>query len=255
MEKMPVLFIGHGSPMNAIEINRFSNKWIELGNALLKPKAILMISAHWYTRGQYIRTHEKNKQIYDMYGFPRELYELIYEPKNDSLTAKKIVSNYSNVIKEDNSWGIDHGAWEVLTRMYPKADIPVIMLSVNANAPAEEMFKIGNKLKYLRNEGILIIGSGNIVHNLSLLDFSMNEFGYKESIAFDQSVKKYILEKDFAKVLNYESIPGKKIAFSTNDHFSPLSYVLGFVEDDDEVEIFNEGYIGGSLSMTSYIFK
>lgn len=206
MEKMPVLFIGHGTPMNAIEMNRFSKKWVELGSILPKPQAILMISSHWYTRGQFIRTIATNKQIYDMYGFPRAFYKVVYAPQNDVLIAK-------------------------------------------------EMFEIGQKIKYLRNKGVLIIGSGNIIHNLALVDFSLGETGYIDSIAFDQGVKKYIFEKDYKKALDYNAISGKRTAFSMNDHFSPLAYVLGCVEADDEVEVFNEAYAAGSLSMTLYIFK
>ena len=255
MSRMPVLFVGHGTPMNAIEDNRFSNKWKELGKSLPKPKAILMISAHWFTYGEFIRTAEKNCQIYDMYGFPKELYEVIYEPKGDPELAKEILDCLGKDAQEDNGWGLDHGGWEVLVRMYPSANIPVIELSINANWSTQKYFEIGQKLKYLREKGVLIIGSGNISHNLSILNFDMEEMGYKDTIDFDQEVKTHILAHEFSKVLDYSKIKGKRSAFISIEHFAPIAYVLGAVDENDSIEVFNEGYVGGSLSMTSYLFK
>lgn len=173
MNNKNVVFIGHGSPMNAIENNEFSESWKFLSRKIKKPKMILAISAHWYTDGQFVRTAESNEQIYDMYGFPRELYEIKYEPKNDVDFAKRIISELD--VKEDNSWGIDHGIWSILCKTYPSADIPVVMLSVDKNKSPREQYEFGKELKKLLNDDIVVVASGNIVHNLQLIDYNKQD--------------------------------------------------------------------------------
>ena len=251
--KMPIIFIGHGSPMNAIENNRFTDKWVEMIKELPKPKGILAISAHWYTRGTRITTVEAPKTIYDMHGFPKELYEIEYNAKTDKNFIEKIKKLDTNII-EDNAWGYDHGVWSILHRVYPHRDIPLIEMSIDGTKSPQEHFELGKKLKDLREEGYLIFGSGNIVHNLSLADF-YNEEGYKWALEFDKEIKNAIVDRDFEKVINYRKISNKNKAFSTDEHFLPILYILGASEDSDKTHVFNEETIMGSLSMTSYLLK
>lgn len=252
--RMPVLFVGHGSPMNAIEDNAFTNEWMKIAEQLPTPKAILSISAHWYTSGSRLNDSQSPKTVYDMYGFPKKLYELKYEvsgaPELAHLTKDLLHKN----TQIDNGWGIDHGTWSVLCRMYPKADIPVYQLSVDHNAPAEEHYKMGQDLSALRDKGVLIVGSGNVVHNLSQVDFDMDG-GYPYAYEFDQYIKNHILRRNYENVIHYERA-GKtaNLAFPIPDHFYPLLYILGATEEGDKISIYNEACTLGSLSMTSYLF-
>lgn len=253
--KMPVLFVGHGSPMNAIEDNEFTNTWEELGRSLIKPKAILAISAHWYTDGTRTFDTEDPKMIYDMYGFPRELYELKYPAKGSAELANKVKSKLGEHIAIDNHFGIDHGTWSVLCRMYPEADIPVVQLSVNHRENARAHFEMGKALKSIREEGFLILGSGNVVHNLSLLNWSMAG-GYPWAQEFDDYIKSKILAKNFEAVIDYHSAgssAGK--AFYTPDHYYPLLYILGASEMSDTVKVFNDKCLMGAMSMTGFLFE
>lgn len=169
---LPVIFIGHGSPMNAIESNEFTTQWQKIGQEI-QPKAILMISAHWFVKETYIQNAHQPKTINDLYRFPKELYKIQYKVSGDPLLTQTILNRLTVPITVNNNWGIDHGAWSVLNQMYPNQDIPVVQLSINATLSPEEKFKIGQQLKGLRNEEILIIGSGNIVHNLSRFNVNL----------------------------------------------------------------------------------
>ena len=253
-ELMPVLFVGHGSPMNAIEDNEFSREWKRLGQVLPKPKAILMVSAHWYTEGSKVNDSEEPKMIYDMYGFPDELYQVKHPVKGHPLLAKETIKLVSKQITIDNSWGYDHGAWSVLVHMYPNAEIPVFQLSIDHNLTMEEHFKIGQELSILREKGVLIMGSGNIVHNLSLANFYQKD-GYPWAYEFDNYIKDKILSKDFEGVINYQQESSSKLAFFTKEHYIPLLYVLGASHKEDNVEVFNNKCLMGSISMTGYLFK
>lgn len=251
---MPVLFIGHGSPMNAIEDNSFTKEWKNIANEIPKPKAILVISAHWYTNGTRINNSEKPEMIYDMYGFPDELYEVKHPVLGSLELANKVVNLLDGNISIDNSWGYDHGAWSVLYQMYPNADIPVVQLSIDKNLKPIEHLELGKKMRDLRNEGILIMGSGNVVHNLSLLDWhKVGGFPWAED--FDEYIKDKIENKDFIGVTNYKDLDSSKYAFYTPEHFIPLLYVLGAADKEDNVKIYNDDLLMGSLSMTSYLFK
>ena len=194
--KMPVLFVGHGSPMNAIEDNSFTRVWRKIGEKLPRPKAILAISAHWYTEGTLTSDVENPQMIYDMYGFPPALYALKYPVKGSKALAEDVIKVLGPDVKIDNAWGIDHGTWSVLVNMFPDADIPVVQLSINHKAPAQAHFDLGLKLRALRDEGILIFASGNIVHNLSLINWNMSA-GYPWAHTFDDYIKKNILEKNY----------------------------------------------------------
>lgn len=253
--KMPVLFAGHGSPMNAIEKNRFSESWKNLGNYLRKPKVIIGISAHWYSDSFNISYLDKNLQIFDMYGFPEELYKVRYAPNGSLEYAEKINKLFDNKLIVDNTWGIDHGIWTVLVNMYPQANIPVVMMSVNVKSSPREQFEIGIKLKPMRDEGALILASGNIVHNLRILDWE-KEDGYDWAYSFDNYIKQNILNKNYENIINYDkSLEYSKKVFATTEHFYPLLAALGSSDIDDSITVFNDSLVSGSISMTSYLFE
>lgn len=253
--KMPVLFIGHGSPMNAIEKNEYTNTWIKIKEKIPKPTAILSISAHWYVRGTRVLDDNNPRMIYDMYGFPKELYEVNYKAIGSPKFARLTRNLISKDVSVDNSWGYDHGTWAVLNIMYPSGDIPVYQLSIDSGATFEEHFKIGEEIRRLREEGVLILGSGNVVHNLSRVDFSKVD-GYDFAIEFDEYIKNKIINRNYDDVINYEKA-GKcsKEAFYTPEHFVPLLYILGASNEEDILTIYNDSFAMGSLSMTSYLFE
>lgn len=255
MKKMPVLFIGHGSPMNAIEDNEYTAKWETLCNKIPRPTAILCISAHWYTKGVRITDAKNPKMVYDMYGFPDELYQIIYGASGAPELAHQIKEILGNHVKIDNSWGLDHGAWSVLCRIYPKADIPVFQLSVDSSASAKQHFEIGQKLSTLREQGVLIIGSGNVVHNLSRVDWN-TEGGFSWAEEFDQYIYDNIINRSYENVIHYERAgKASSLAFYTMDHFAPLLSILGASNEKDRILTFNKSCVLGSLSMTSYLFE
>lgn len=256
MTIMPVMFIGHGSPMNAIEDNRFTLAWKEIAEKISRPKAILSISAHWVTNGTRVNDEEKSKTIYDMYGFPEELYRVVYDAPGAPVLAHETINLVSSrEVEIDNDWGIDHGTWSVLCRMYPDADIPVFQLSIDHNASAEEHYRIGKEISYLREKGVLIFGSGNVVHNLSKVDFEM-QGGYPWAEKFDEYIKSKIKNRQYGDVINYQTAGELyKQAFYTTEHFNPLLYVLGASRQADRLTIFNDSCTLGSLSMTSYLFE
>ncbi len=251
---MPVIFVGHGSPMNAVEESDFTSGWKEIAEKIPKPKAILAVSAHWFTEDTRVQTAENPKTVHDFYGFPEELYRIEYPVPGAPKLADRVMGLVGSAIT-DNSWGIDHGTWSVLKWMYPDADIPVCQMSINRRLTPQEMFETGQKLKPLRNEGILIFGSGNVVHNLRLVNFSMNG-GYGWAEEFDAYIRGKILEKDFSGVLNYKQAgDSARYAFPTPEHFDPLLYALGAAEQSDEAAVYNATCTLGSLSMTSYVFS
>ncbi|MGI6239248.1 MAG: 4,5-DOPA dioxygenase extradiol [Christensenellales bacterium] len=254
MPKMPTLFIGHGSPMNAIEDNAYAKSWMALGRDLPRPEAILCVSAHWFTGGTRTSDAESPETIYDMYGFPKELYEVVYAAPGSPKFAHA-TRDLLGGIPIDNSWGLDHGTWSVLRRMYPDADIPVFQLSVDARASTQAHFDMGRKLAPLRDQGVMILGSGNIVHNLRRVDWNVAG-GFPWAEAFDDYIKQSILSGDYARVVDYqqagESAP---LAVPTLDHYAPLLYTLGAAREDDAVRVFNDSCSLGSISMTCYQFS
>jgi len=252
--RMPVLFVGHGSPMNAIEDNEFTREWSRIGRQI-RPKAILMVSAHWFTKGSFTQTDENPEVINDMYGFPDELYRLNYRVKGSAELGQKVVSAVHRPVEIRDNWGIDHGAWSVLVHMYPDRDIPVVQLSVDASASPEDHFQIGRELQGLRDQGILIIGSGNIVHNLRMVSFRETR-GFDWNIEFDAYIRDALKEGRVNDVLNYrDKGDAARLAVPTTDHFDPLFYVLGASDGTDRLSVFNEAAVAGSLSMTSYLFE
>lgn len=252
--QMPLLFVGHGSPMNAIENNAHTQAWAAMAAKMPKPKAILAVSAHWYTKGTRIMDEAHPKIIYDMHGFPDALYQVQYTPKGSPEFAALTRSLIKRQVTVDNAWGLDHGTWSVLCHMFPEQDIPVFQLSVDRDAPAAEHFQIGKELSALREQGILIFASGNVVHNLSRINWQM-EGGYPWAEAFDTYIQEKILQKHYPDVIDYQRA-GKcaELAFFSPDHFYPLLYILGASKPQDEVTIFNAACTLGALSMTSYLF-
>jgi 4,5-DOPA dioxygenase extradiol len=256
--KMPVLFVGHGSPMNAIVENEFSLKWMELGRTLPRPEVILCISAHWETKGTMVTSMEHPRTIHDFGGFPRSLFEVHY-PAPGSISLAEEVRNLmkSTVVESDLHWGLDHGCWSVLSRMYPAADIPVVQLSLDYLQDAAWHYEMARSLKPLREQGVLIIGSGNIVHNLGMVAWNRLDepgFGFDWAIEADTLFKKWILENDHGRLTDTGGF-GKaaRLAVPTPEHFLPMLYALAQREATDTVTFFNDKPVGGSLTMTSFI--
>jgi 4,5-DOPA dioxygenase extradiol len=248
--------VGHGSPMNAIEDNIFSRTWIELGKTLPKPEAILSISAHWETRGVFVTAMKQPRTIHDFGGFPQELFNVQYPApgKPELASETKDIAKKSEV-GLDQSWGLDHGTWSVLKRMYPAADIPVIQLSLDYSQPARFHYDLGRELAPLRRKGVLIMGSGNLVHNLRMVAWDKLDepgFGYDWAIEANEKMKKFILTGDHDSLINYRS-QGKSFDLSipTPEHFLPLLYTLGLKEEKEQIDFFNDKPVAGSLSMTS----
>lgn len=251
---LPVIFIGHGSPMYARKKNPFSQQWQALGKRI-KPKAILMISAHWFTRHTYIQNDEYPSVINDIYGLEKTLPQANYRVKGDAILSRTLLERLTVPVEVNNNWGIDYGTWSVLNHMYPNMDIPVVQLSVHSGLSPSEKYKIGQQLRGLRNEGVLIIGSGNIVHNLSKMDTNREEpFPWAEK--FNNFIRSAILESNHEKCLYYYRLENAAhLSVPISDHFDPLLYVLGATLKDDQVTVFNDELLFGSLSMTSYIFE
>jgi 4,5-DOPA dioxygenase extradiol len=254
-EKMPVLFLGHGSPMNAIEDNQFVRGFKEIVKSIPKPKAILCISAHWYIKGTKVLSSSMPKTIHDFGGFPDALYQVQYPAKGDPELAKEVKNLLGTQASLSDDWGFDHGAWSVLIHLFPKADIPVIQLSIDNSQSSSHHFELGKLLKKLRNKGILVVGSGNIVHNLAMIDWAnmgKDNHGYDWAIEVREKVNNAILNPDLNSLIHYEK-QGKAFqnAIPTPDHYLPLLYTLGMLDTTDSLELFNDKLLAGSLSMTS----
>jgi 4,5-DOPA dioxygenase extradiol len=255
-KQMPVLFIGHGSPMNAIEDNEFSKGWKEVGKTLPGPIAILCISAHWETRGTFITAMEKPITIHDFGGFPRELFEVSYPAPGSPQLAMETKSMITKTeVGLDEKWGLDHGAWSVIKHLYPKADVPVIEMSLDYMQAPQFHYELAKELAALRKKGVLIIGSGNMVHNLAMIAWDKinePEYGYDWAFEANEKMKKFILSNDHHSLINYKS-QGKAfdLAIPSPDHFLPLLYVMALKEGTEEISLFNDKVIMGSLAMTS----
>jgi 4,5-DOPA dioxygenase extradiol len=249
--KLPALFVGHGSPTNAIEDNEFSQAWADMGKALPRPRAILCISAHWETAGTQVTAMEQPKTIYDFYGFPQPLYEIRY-PAPGSPSLAHLVQNSvrKTGIRLDSEWGLDHGAWSVLHRMFPEADIPVVQLSLDRSREPAYHYALAKELRPLRNKGVLVIGSGNIVHNLRTVVWQ--DQAYDWAIEFDATMKQLILSADHDTIIHYPKLgQAARLSVPTNEHFLPLLYILALQDQDEGVEFFAEQVTLGSISMRS----
>lgn len=253
--KMPVLFLGHGSPMNGVEENEFVQGFRKISSEIETPKAIVVISAHWQTKGTQVTAMEKPRTIHDFSGFPKELYEIQYPAPGLPQLAHEIKSAVkSTEVLLDEKWGLDHGAWTVIRHMYPRADIPVIQLSLDFHKSPLEHFELAKQLYELRSKGILIVGSGNLVHNLGMVSWQkLNEnFGYDWAIEANEKMKQFILDGNHQALINY-SKQGKAFDLSipTPEHYLPLLYSLALQDKKDELKIFNDEPVAGSLTMTS----
>lgn len=255
-DTMPVLFLGHGSPMNALEDNEFTRAFKDIAKNIPKPAAILCVSAHWYTRGTFVTAMQMPRTIHDFGGFPRELYEVQYPaPGSPELakTTQELVKSTS--VQLDETWGLDHGAWSVIKHLYPDASVPVIQFSIDYTRNAEWHFNLAQELSLLRKKGILIIGSGNIIHNLGMVDFQnfyRDNYGYDWAIEARTIFNKHLLNGDTKPLLHYQTL-GKPALLSipSPDHYLPLIYTLGLKQEKETVSLFNDKLVAGSLSMTS----
>lgn len=255
---MPVLFVGHGSPMNAIEDNQFSRRWSALGKEIVKPKAVLCISAHWLSSGTKITAMKAPKTIHDFGGFPKALFEVQYPaPGNPELA-----SDVSKLVKKtnvglDHEWGLDHGTWSIVRKMYPDADIPVLQMSIDYSKPMQYHYELAKELADLRNKGVLIIGSGNMIHNLGMVAWDKlndDNYGYDWAIELNETLKRNIMEKKHDNLINYSSM-GKPaaLAIPSPDHYIPMLYALGLQSEKESITFFNDKLVAGSLNMTSFI--
>jgi 4,5-DOPA dioxygenase extradiol len=254
--KMPVLFVGHGSPMNGIEENEFVQGWRSVARDIPRPSAVVCVSAHWETWGTQVTSMAKPRTIHDFGGFPEELYKVHYPAPGNPELAKDIAGRIRKAdVALDKDWGLDHGCWVVLRRMYPDADVPVLQFSLDSSKPAEYHYELAKELSWLREKGVLIVGSGNMVHNLPLVAWDkLDEVGYAYDWAIEASekMKKFILSGDHQSMINYQS-QGKayNLAIPTPEHYLPLLYALALKEEKDELKLFNDKPVAGSLTMTS----
>ncbi len=255
-QPFPVLFIGHGSPMNGIEDNEFSRTWAAFAKQMTTPKAVLVISAHWLTRGTHITAMENPRTIHDFGGFPQALFEVQYPAKGNPALAKETANLiHATTVGLDHDWGLDHGTWTVVRHMYPQADIPVLQLSIDYHKPARYHYELAKEIVALRKKGVLIIGSGNMVHNLRMVAWdklNVSNYGFDWAIEMNEIFKQKIADGDHKALMEYEQLSkAARLAVPTPDHYYPLLYSLGLQTPKDEIRFFNDKLVGGSLNMTS----
>ncbi len=255
-EKMPVLFLGHGSPMNAIEENEFVQGFRNVAEGIENPKAVLVISAHWETPGTFVTAMEHPKTIHDFGGFPRELFEVQYPaPGSPELAkaAKELVTKTD--VGLDHQWGLDHGAWSVIRHMYPNADVPVVQMSIDYTKPASHHYELAKELAALRNKGVLIVGSGNMVHNLRMVDWRRLDevdYGYDWAIEAKAKMNESILSHDHQTLIDFDKQgTAFKLSVPTPEHYLPLLYALALQDKNEQATLFNDKAVAGSLTMTS----
>ncbi len=252
-DPMPVFFFGHGSPMNAIEENEFSKGWQATAKNIVKPSAILCISAHWETKGTFVTAMERPRTIHDFGGFPQALFDVQYPAPGSPVVAeetKKTVTSTS--VGLDQSWGLDHGSWSVVRHLYPNADVPVVQMSIDYTQPPEWHYALAKELAALRRKGVLIVGSGNMVHNLGVMNWRSPEQGFDWAESANATMKKLITDGNHAALANYRTL-GREVQLSvpTPEHYLPLLYTLGLKTEKESVSFFNDKTIYGSISMTS----
>lgn len=251
---MPALFIGHGSPMNGIEVNEFSTGWANIAKSIPRPSAVVVVSAHWFTHGTKITAMDFPPTIHDFGGFPQALFEVRYSaPGNPELAKETANLINSTKVRLAHDWGLDHGAWTVVRHMYPNADIPVLQLSIDYTKGAQYHYDLAKEISALRRKGVLILGSGNMVHNLRMVSWEMiNGGGYDWANAANEKFKSAILNKNHQLLIDFEQMGSEvRLAIPTPEHYLPLIYILGLQSDNDEALLFNDKAVGGSLTMTS----
>lgn len=254
--KMPVLFLGHGSPMNAIEENEFVQSFRKIGKEIQKPNAILCISAHWETRGTFVTAMQNPRTIHDFGGFPQALFDVQYPAPGSPELAKetqKLIT--STEVELDDKWGLDHGAWSVIKHLYPNADIPVIQMSIDYTKPGRYHYELAKQINSLRSKGVLIIGSGNMVHNLRKVAWSKlnEEFAFDWATEANEKMKTHILSGDYQPLIDFKSQgTAFDLAIPTPEHYLPMLYALALKEKNDDIVVFNDKPVAGSLTMTSF---
>ena len=257
--EMPVLFIGHGSPMNGIEDNEFSIRWKEMAMQIPVPKAVIVVSAHWFTRGTKITAMDFPKTIHDFGGFPDELYQVQYPAPGNPALAKDVAEMVRHTdVELSHDWGLDHGTWTIIRHMYPDANIPVLQLSIDYTKEGNFHFALAKEMQQLRKRGVLIVGSGNMVHNLRMVDWSkLSEpgYGYDWALEMNDTFKKLIISGLHDDLIHYQRLgTASRLAIPTPEHYLPLLYTLGASNAKDQVEFFNDTAMAGSLTMTSVRF-
>jgi 4,5-DOPA dioxygenase extradiol len=253
---MPAIFFGHGNPMNAIERNRYADAWREIGRAIPRPKAILSISAHWYLPGTRVTAMEQPRTIHDFGGFPRPLYEVQYPAPGDVALCRRVQELVApGGVGLDQAWGLDHGTWSVLVHVYPQADVPVVQLSIDETQPAAYHYDLGRRLAPLREEGVLVMGSGNLVHNLHAYAWGRHPVEpYDWALRFEERARACMSAANHEPLVAYETLgPDAMLSAPTPDHYLPLLYVLGTARADDTVTYPVDGIDGGSVSMLTVI--
>jgi 4,5-DOPA dioxygenase extradiol len=253
--RMPALFVGHGSPMNAIQDNPHTRAWQQIGAGIERPNAILMVSAHWYTNGTGVTAMREPRTIHDFYGFPPELFAIRYPAPGAPELAQRVQALLTPVtVTEDHEWGLDHGTWSVLVRMFPRADIPVVQLSIDATQPPDFHYRLGRQLAALRDEGVMLMGSGNVVHNLRLLNWDSSGEGPTWATAFNDRIRNAVASGDHQLAINYETDEAARLSVPTPEHYLPLLYVLG-ASGGEPATFPTDGIELGSISMLSVLFE
>lgn len=253
-ERMPVLFIGHGNPMNAIEKNEFSEGWARVAGHIGRPRAILVISAHWQTHGTWVTAMEKPKTIHDFWGFPDALYRQQYPAPGAPHWAREVTERTrAHTVGLTHDWGLDHGAWSVLLPMFPAADIPVFQMSLDLDMAPVQHYEMARDLAFLREKGVLVIGSGNIVHNLRMMTWE--DMAYDWALEFDHTTKQLIEKGDHHSLIRYERLSTSRLAVPTHEHYLPLLYSLALRRERDHLTFFNDRTTAGSISMRCVLFS
>ena len=256
-EKMPVLFVGHGSPMNAIEDNEYSRGWKNIAATIPQPRAILMISAHWETKGSFVTAMDRPKTIHDFGGFPQALFDVQYPAHGSHWLAAETRQTITTApVGMDEAWGLDHGAWSVLMHLYPAATVPVVQLSLDYSRDAQYHYDLAKELQSLRRKGVLIIGSGNMVHNFSYMAIKGGDFnahyGHDWALEANESFKKLIAENDYRSLIAYKKYSrALELSAPTPEHYLPMLYAIALREKNEQVSFFNDALVAGSFSMTS----
>ncbi|MDR3696784.1 4,5-DOPA dioxygenase extradiol [Mucilaginibacter sp.] len=257
--RMPVLFVGHGSPMNGIEDNEFSRRWTEMAKEIPVPKAVLVVSAHWFTRGTKVTAMDFPRTIHDFGGFPKELFEVQYPAPGDPALARETTAMiHSTEVELSHDWGLDHGTWTIVRHMYPLENIPVLQLSIDYTKDAAYHYELAKEIEQLRDKGVLIMGSGNIVHNLRMVAWDRlyePNYGYDWAKQINSTFKELIANGDHERLIHYDRLGQEAMmAIPTPEHYLPLIYTLGLKGKNDAVSFFNDQAVGGSLTMTSVKF-
>jgi 4,5-DOPA dioxygenase extradiol len=252
---MPVAFLGHGSPMNTLERNAFTETWRQFGEAVPKPKAILMISAHWFTRGTHVTAMQQPETIHDFRGFPQALSDFQYPARGAPELARRVAQLLAPLdVGLDQQWGLDHGAWSVLAHVFPAANVPVVQLSIDRTQAPQWHYDLAKHLAPLRDEGVLIIGSGNVVHNLGIMNWREQNAAFDWAVRFNDLVRSHLTQPDHPALINYERLgEDARLSIPTAEHYLPLIYVIGTQTPEDKLDVLTDGIIGGSISMLSVV--